>query len=43
LQLRWVLPQAGFDLARLSEEARTLVQATPLSDRILAGYDEQVG
>lgn len=39
---RWVLPQAGFDLARLRGEAQTLVQATPLSERILAGYVEQV-
>jgi len=39
---RWVLPQAGFDLARLREEADTLVQATPLSERILAGYVDQV-
>ena len=39
---RWVLPQAGFDLARLREEADTLVEATPLSERILAGYVDQV-
>jgi len=39
---RWVLPQAGFDLARLREEADRLVQATPLSERILAGYVDQV-
>jgi hypothetical protein len=39
---RWVLPQAGFDLARLREEADTLVQATPLSERILTGYVDQV-
>jgi hypothetical protein len=39
---RWVLPHAGFDLARLREEADTLVQATPLSERILSGYVDQV-
>ena len=39
---RWVLPHAGFDLARLREEADTLVKATPLPDRILAGYADQV-
>jgi hypothetical protein len=39
---RWVLPQAGFDLVRLREEADRLVQATPLSERILAGYVDQV-
>jgi len=39
---RWTLPEAGFDLARLRDEARTLVQSTPLSDRILAGYADQV-
>ncbi len=42
LATRWVLPEAGFDLARLSEEAETLVQAAPLSERILDGYVEQV-
>ena len=40
---RWVLPDLGFDLARLQEEADTFVQATPLSDRILSGYADQVG
>jgi hypothetical protein len=40
---RWVLPDLGFDLARLQEEADTFVKATPLSDRILSGYPEQVG
>jgi hypothetical protein len=39
---RWVLPDAGFDLARLREETERLVQATPLPERILAGYVEQV-
>jgi hypothetical protein len=39
---RWVLPEAGFDLARLREEARTLVAATPLPERILDGYVGQV-
>jgi hypothetical protein len=39
---RWVLPQAGFDLGRLREEAETLVQATPLSERILVGYVDQL-
>jgi hypothetical protein len=39
---RWVLPQAGFDLARLRDEADTLVQATPLSERVLVGYVDQV-
>src|SRR5438477_6863488 len=39
---RWALPRAGFDLARLREEADTLVQATPLSERILSGYVDQV-
>ena len=40
---RWVLPDLGFDLARLQEEADTFVKATPLSDRILTGYADQVG
>ena len=35
---RWVLPELGFDLGRLQEEADTLVKATPLSDRIVSGY-----
>jgi hypothetical protein len=35
---RWVLPDLGLDLARLQDEARTFAEATPLSDRILAGY-----
>ncbi len=39
---RWVLPHAGFDLARLREEAETLVQATPVPERILSGYVDQV-
>ena len=39
---RWVLPHAGFDLARLRAEADTLVKATPVPDRILAGYADQV-
>jgi hypothetical protein len=40
---RWVLPELGFDLGRLQEEADTFVKATPLSDRILSGYADQVG
>jgi hypothetical protein len=40
---RWVLPELGFDLPRLQEEADTFVEATPLSDRILTGYADQVG
>jgi hypothetical protein len=39
---RWALPHAGFDLARLRDEAETLVQATPVSERILVGYVDQV-
>jgi hypothetical protein len=39
---RWVLPELGFDLARLGEEADTLVKATPLSDRIVAGHVNHV-
>lgn len=39
---RWVLPQAGFDLTRLREEAETLVGATPVPERILAGYVDQI-
>ena len=35
---RWVLPDLGFDLPRLQDEADTFAQATPLSDRILTGY-----
>ena len=42
LATRWVLPQSGFDLVRLRQEAETLVQATPLSERILSGYVDQV-
>src|SRR4030095_2628400 len=42
LATRSALPQAGFDLVRLREEADTLVQATPLSERILSGYVDQV-
>src|SRR5262245_3126707 len=42
LATRWVLPQSGFDLAHLREEAETLVQATPLSERIMSGYVDQV-
>jgi hypothetical protein len=40
---RWVLPDLGFDLPRLQEEADTFVKATPLSDRILTSYRGQVG
>ena len=43
LATRWALPESGFDVARLREEADTLVQATPLSERILSGYVDQVG
>jgi hypothetical protein len=39
---RWVLPELGLDLARLRAEAQTLVAATPLSDRIVAGYADHV-
>jgi hypothetical protein len=39
---RWALPHAGFDLARLRDEADTLVKATPLSERMLTGYVDQV-
>ena len=39
---RWVLPEVGLDLARLRGEAETLVQATPLSDRIVSGYVDHV-
>jgi hypothetical protein len=42
LATRWALPESGFDLERLRGEADTLVQATPLSERILDGYVEQV-
>lgn len=43
LATRWALPRSGFDLARLREEADRLVQATPLSERILDGYVDNVG
>lgn len=39
---RWTLPQSGLDLVRLREEAHLFVQATPLSDRILTAYADQV-
>jgi hypothetical protein len=39
---RWILPDSGFDLEHLRDDARSLVQATPLSDRILAGFADQV-
>jgi hypothetical protein len=39
---RWVLPELGLDLARLRAEARTLVEATPLSDRIVSGHADHV-
>ncbi len=39
---RWVLLDVGVDVARLRDEAELLVQATPLSDRILTGFDRQV-
>jgi hypothetical protein len=40
---RWVLPRLGLDLGRLRQEADTLVRATPQSERILAGYVDQLG
>ena len=39
---RWVLSHAGFDVPRLRQEAETLVQATPVPERILSGYVDQV-
>jgi hypothetical protein len=39
---RWVLPDLGFDLPRLADEAGTFVQATPLSDRILTSYQDHL-
>jgi hypothetical protein len=39
---RWALPQSGLDVVRLRDEAHLFVQATALSDRILAGYVDQV-
>lgn len=39
---RWVLPDLGFDLPRLADEANTFVQATPLSDRILTSYKDHL-
>jgi hypothetical protein len=39
---RWVLPEAGFDLDRLREEAETMMRATPLSDRIVSGYADHL-
>jgi hypothetical protein len=39
---RWILGDVGLDLARLREEADTLVKATPLSDRIVSGYVDHV-
>jgi hypothetical protein len=39
---RWVVPDLGFDLPRLQDEADTFVKATPLSDRILSNYPGQV-
>jgi hypothetical protein len=39
---RWVLPHSGFDVTRLRQEAETLVQATPVPERILSGYVDQV-
>jgi hypothetical protein len=42
LASRWTLPDSGLDVVRLREEAHLFVQATPLPDRILAGYVDQV-
>ena len=39
---RWVLPDLGFDLPRLQDEAETFVAATPLSDRILTSYKDHL-
>jgi hypothetical protein len=39
---RWVLPEAGFDLGRLRDEAETMMKATPLSDRIVSGYADHL-
>src|SRR5262245_18190762 len=39
---RWVLPEAGFDLDRLRDEAETMKRATPLSDRIVSGYGDHL-
>ena len=39
---RWVLPDLGFDLRRLQDEADTFVQATPLSDRNLSSYQDHL-
>src|SRR5262245_53084713 len=39
---RWVLPEAGFDLGRLRDEAETMKDATPLSDRIVSGYADHL-
>ncbi len=41
LASRLALPEAGLDLARLRAEAEAFVHATPLSDRVLAGFAEQ--
>lgn len=42
LASRWVLNDTGLDVGRLRDEADLLVKATPLSDRILAGYTDHV-
>jgi len=42
LASRWTLPDSGLDVVRLREEAHVFVQATPLSDRILGCYVDQV-
>jgi hypothetical protein len=39
---RWILPEVGLDLERLREEAETMARATPLSDRIVAGYADHL-
>jgi hypothetical protein len=39
---RWVLPDLGFDLPRLQDEADTFAKATPLSDRILTSYKDHL-
>jgi hypothetical protein len=42
LASRWVLNDAGLDVARLRREAELLVRATPLSDKILLGFPDHV-
>jgi hypothetical protein len=42
LASRWVLNDAGLDVARLRGEAELLIRATPLSDKILTGFPGHV-